>query len=123
MQVSNKLWDIFAVNNRKINHLSAELNLICSNSILAINVGWFPLYKITYFKDVVVLFDDICEVNRKDLKKYYIDVRVCKGKIYYRKFTDLFREIVNELIKGKNGIRKLQIIVQNKNLLTIYISA
>ena len=39
MQVSNKLWEIFTVNNRKINHGSAELNWICSNGLLAINAG------------------------------------------------------------------------------------
>ena len=80
MQVSNKLWEIFTVNNRKINHGSAELNWICSNGLLAINAGWLPLYKKTYFKDAIVLFDGICEMNCKGLKKYYIDVKVFKRK-------------------------------------------
>ena len=39
MQVSNKLWDIFAVINRKINHSSAELSWTCSNGLLARNTG------------------------------------------------------------------------------------
>ena len=39
MQVSYKLWDIFAVINRKINYSSAELNWICSNGLLVIITG------------------------------------------------------------------------------------
>ena len=81
MQVSDKLWDIFAVISRKINHSSAELNWICSNSLLAINAGQLLLYKITYFKDVITLFDGRCELNCKGLKKYYVEVKICKGKI------------------------------------------
>ena len=57
MQVSDKLWDLFTVINRKISHSSAELNWICSNGLLAIKAGRLLLYKITYFKDVIVLFD------------------------------------------------------------------
>ena len=81
MQVSNKLWDLFTVINRKISHSSVELNWICSNGLLAIKAGQLLLYKITYFKDVIVLFDGMREVNCKALKKYYIEVKVCKGKI------------------------------------------
>ena len=81
MQVTDKLWDLFAVINRKISHSSAELNWICSNGLLAIKAGRLLLYKITYFKDVIVLFDGMREVNCKALKKYYIDVKVCKGNI------------------------------------------
>ena len=83
MQVINKLWDILAVINRRINHSSAELNWIYSIGLLAINARQLPLCKITYFNDVIVLFDCICEVNCKRLKKYYIDVKVCKGKILW----------------------------------------
>ena len=85
MQVRDKSWDIFAVINRKINHYSAELNWICSNGLLPINAGQLPLYKITYFKDVIVLFDGICNVNCKGSKTCYIDVKVCKGRILYLK--------------------------------------
>ena len=81
MQVSDKLWDLFTVINRKISHSSAELNWICSNGLLAIKAGRLLLYKITYFKDVIVLFDGMREVNCKALKKYCIEVKVCKGKI------------------------------------------
>ena len=81
MQVSDKSQDIFAVINRKINHSSAELNWICSNGLLVINAGQLPLYKITYFKDVIILFDGIHEVNCKGSKKYYVDVKFCKRKI------------------------------------------
>ena len=81
MQVTDKLWDLFAVINRKISHSSAELNWICSNGLLAIKAGRLLLYKITYFKDVIVLFDGMRDVNCKALKKYYIDVKVCKGNI------------------------------------------
>ena len=81
MQVTDKLWDLFAVINRKISHSSAELNWICSNGLLAIKAGRLLLYKITYFKDVIVLFDGMREVNCKALKKYYIDGKVCKGNI------------------------------------------
>ena len=83
MQVSNKLWDIFADINRKINHSSAELNWIYSSGLLAINAGQLPLYKITYFNNVIVLFDCVREVIYKGLKKYYVDVKVCKEKILY----------------------------------------
>lgn len=94
MQVSDKLWDLFTVINRKISHSSAELNWICSNGLLAIKAGRLLLYKITYFKDVIVLFDGICNVNCKGSKKCYIGVKVCKGRILYLKIIDLFRKII-----------------------------
>lgn len=69
MQVRDKSWGIFAVINRKINDYSAELNWICSNGLLPINAGQLPLYEITYFKDVIVLFDGICNWELQRVKE------------------------------------------------------
>ena len=56
-------------------------NLIsCLNGLIRIKAGRIPTHKTPYFKNVKVLFDGIREVNWKGFKKYYVDVRVFKGK-------------------------------------------
>ena len=55
--------------------------VLAALSLTRIKAGRIPTYKTTYFKDVKVVFDGVHEVNCNGPKKYYIDVRVCEGKM------------------------------------------
>ena len=72
---------IFLVINNKLNRNDEIFNWLCSNGLIRIKAGRIPTYKTTYFKDVKVLFDGVSEVNCNGLKKYYVDKRVCEGKM------------------------------------------
>ena len=72
---------IFLVINNKLNRNDEIFNWLCSNGLIRIKAGRIPTYKTTYFKDVKVLFDGVREVNCNGLKKYYVDKRVCEGKM------------------------------------------
>ena len=72
---------IFLVINNKLNRNADKFFWLCSNGLIRIKAGRIPTYKTNYFKDVKVLFDGVREVNCNGLKKYYVDVRVCEGKM------------------------------------------
>ena len=72
---------IFLIFNNKLNRNDEIFNWLCSNGLIRIKAGRIPTYKTTYFKDVKVPFDGVREVNCNGLKKYYVDKRVCEGKM------------------------------------------
>ena len=79
--IRNMLDRIFLVINNKLNRNAEKFNWLCSKGLIRIKAGRIPTYKTTYFKDVKVLLDGVREVNCNGLKKYYIDVHVCKEKM------------------------------------------
>ena len=72
--IRNMLDKIFYDIGAKVNRKAEEFNWLCSNDLIRINAGRLSTYKVTYFKDVIVLFDGGCEVNCNGHKNYYIDV-------------------------------------------------
>ena len=56
-------------------------NWLSCDCLIRINAGRLPLYKMTYFKGVIKKFDGVREVDCVNGKTFYIDARVCKGKI------------------------------------------
>ena len=66
----NMLNRIFHVINNRVNRNAEKFNWICSNSVIRIKAGRIPTYKTTYFKDLKVLFDGVCERNITLMCKY-----------------------------------------------------
>ena len=57
------------------------VNLFCSSGKIQIDGRRLPLGKITYFKDVIILFDGLNEVVCHDYDKFFINARICSGKV------------------------------------------
>ena len=57
------------------------VNLFCSLGAIQIDGRRLPLGKITYFKDVIILTDDLSEVLCRDYNKLFINARICCGKV------------------------------------------
>ena len=57
------------------------VNLFCSPEVAQIDGRRLPLGKITYFKDVIILFDGLDEVVCHDYNKFFINTRICSGKV------------------------------------------
>ena len=72
---------MFCVTTNRVNRNAVKFNWLCSSGPIRINAGRIPIYKNTYFKCVKVLFDGVREVNCNSSRKYYVDVRVCEGKM------------------------------------------
>ena len=77
----NRLESIFLVINNKLNSNAEKLSWFYCNGLIRIMTGGIPTYNTTYFKDVKALFDGVREVNCEGFKRYYVDVRVCEGKM------------------------------------------
>ena len=90
----NMLNRIFHVINNRVNRNAEKFNWVCSNSVIRIKAGRIPTYKTTYFKDLKVLFDGVCERNITLMCKY------AREKCYYLKIIDLFRE--KEVLPSKS---------------------
>ena len=65
--IRSMLDKIFYVIGAKVNRKAEEFNWLCSNDLIRINAGRLSTYKVTYFKDVIVLFDGGCEVETQEL--------------------------------------------------------
>ena len=57
------------------------VNLFCSSGIIEIDGRRLPLGKLTYFKDVIILFDGLDEVVCHDYNKFFINACICSGKV------------------------------------------
>ena len=57
------------------------VNLFCSPGVIQIDGRRLPLGEITYFKDIIVLFDSLSEVVCHDYNKYFVNARICSGKV------------------------------------------
>ena len=66
---------------------AVEKNLVnpfCSPEVVQIDGRRLPLGKITYFKDVIILFDGLDEVVCHDYNKFFINACICSGKVLLR---------------------------------------
>ena len=57
------------------------VNLFCSSGIIEIDGRRLPLGKLTYFKDVIILFDGLDEVVCHDYNKFFINAHIFSGKV------------------------------------------
>ena len=57
------------------------VNLVCSSGIIQIGGRRLPLEKITYFKDVIILFDGLDEFVCHDYNKFFINAQIFSGKV------------------------------------------
>ena len=57
------------------------INLFCSLGVIQVDGRRLTLAKITYFKDVIILFDGLDEVVCHDYNKLFINARICSGKV------------------------------------------
>ena len=57
------------------------VSLFCSPNLIQIDGRRFPLGKITYFKDIVTLFDGLVEVIFHDYKNVFVNARSCSSKV------------------------------------------
>ena len=58
------------------------VNLFCSSGIIQIDGRRLLLGKITYFKDVIILFDGLDKVVCHDYNKFFINACICSGKVF-----------------------------------------
>ena len=79
--IRNMLDKIFCAITSRVNRNTVKFNWLCSSGLIRINAGRIPIYKITYFKDVKVLFDGVRQVNCNGSRKYHTNVRVCEEKM------------------------------------------
>ena len=79
--IRNMLDKICCVITNRVNRNAVKFNWLCCSDLIRINSGRIPIYKTIYFKHVKVLFDGVREVNCNGSRKYYVDVRVCEGKM------------------------------------------
>ena len=63
------------------------VNLFCLPGVIQINGRRLPLGKITYFKDVIILFDGLDEVICHGCNKFFINARICSGKVLLPSFV------------------------------------
>ena len=56
------------------------VNLFCSPGVIQIDGKRLPLGEITYFKDII-LFDSLSEFFCHDYNKYFVNARICSGKV------------------------------------------
>ena len=57
------------------------VNLFCSLGVIQIDGKRLPLGEITYFKDIIILFDSLSEFVCHDYNKYFVNARICSGKV------------------------------------------
>ena len=57
------------------------VNLCCSLGVIQIDGRRLSLGKITYFKDIIILFDSLSEIVCHDYNKYFVNARICIGKV------------------------------------------
>ena len=57
------------------------INMFCSLGAIQIDGRRLPLGKITYFKDFIILIDDLSEVACHDYNKLFINARIYCGKV------------------------------------------
>ena len=57
------------------------VNLFCSPGVIQIDGKRLPLGEITYFKDIIILFDSLSEFVCHDYNKYFVNARICSGKV------------------------------------------
>ena len=79
--IKNMMEKFLCVITKRVNRNAVKYSWLCSSGLTRINPGRTPIYKTSYFKDVNVLYDVVCEVTCNGSKKYYVDVWVCKGKM------------------------------------------
>ena len=86
---------ILVIESEPINRLLSEIfhrieatvekeefvNLVCSSGIIQIDRRRLQLGKITYFKDVIILFDGLDEVVCHDYNKFFINAHIFSGKV------------------------------------------
>ena len=57
------------------------VSLFCSSGIIQIDGRRLLLGKITYFKDVIILFNGLSEVISHDYKKIFNNACICSNKV------------------------------------------
>ena len=57
------------------------VSLFCSSGIIQIDGRRLLLGKITYFKDVIILFNGLSEVISHDYKKFFSNACICSNKV------------------------------------------
>ena len=82
------------------------VNLFCSSGIIQIDERRLALRKIIYFKDVIIVFDGLDEVVCHDYNKFFINARICSGKVLL--------PITHFNCKIKNGLFKRRTQIKNK---------
>ena len=57
------------------------VTLFCSSGIIQIDRRRLSLGKITYFKDVIILFDGLDEIVCHDYNQLFVNAGICNGEV------------------------------------------
>ena len=79
--VTQALWKINHELQSMINQKSKINNHLLDNMLFRINAGHLPLTKITCFRDLVLCYDKVEEVDYRGKKRYCINARVTSGQV------------------------------------------
>ena len=79
--ITQVLWKVNIELVVKIFEKTNKNTKMLGNILIRINVGRLPLYKITYFKDLVVCYKKVETVKYRGKERYCINARVISGQI------------------------------------------
>ena len=79
--ITQALWRINYELTAKISERNNQPAYLVNNMLTHINAGRLPTNKITYFKDLVVCYNNVEKVNYRGKEKYHINARVISGQI------------------------------------------
>ena len=81
MGITQALWRVNTELSSKIKKKNRKLNHLLNNMLIHINTGRLLTNKITYFKNLVVCYDNVEKVNYRGKERYCINVRVISRQI------------------------------------------
>ena len=79
--ITQALWRINTKLTGKICKRTNQHPHLLNNMLIRINAGHLPANKITYFKDLVVCYDNVEKVKYRGKEKYCINTKVISGQI------------------------------------------
>ena len=79
--ITQALWRINHELTAKISEKNNQPAYLVDNMLICINAGRVSTNKITYFKELVVCYDNVEKVNYRGKEKYHINARVISGQI------------------------------------------
>ena len=78
---TQSLWRVHSNLICKLNEITDKTNKVFDFGLIRIDAGRLPLNKITYFRNLILLYDKIEKVTYKNRDRYCLNIRVIAGQI------------------------------------------
>ena len=80
--LSDLIWKVFATITNLTNEKNKKFNFFADPILVSINCDLrLPLDRITYFEDIVILFNCVEKIVYREKTRNFVDAYVCKCKI------------------------------------------